>query len=348
MENPSEYFDSWVKTQQQAFTMLRDQALQMQSLYQNTNTASENPFTNWSKAVFQAFPINADADLAKDTFSKTLYGNAAMQKLYELWQPLLNAMRDKTIDPASYSDLTDPTKIKQLIEKLFNFDLEAMDQLQKQLSQYTDLYQQFGKPWTDAFQNQSSNFTQNDFQPESMIKQMQAAYSMFENSTGKLFSVPAVGKDREKMELMSKCAKAFSEFTTSNIDYQKLMQTTGGEAMQSVIKTIAEKVAAGEKIEKFDDFFALWIDTNEQAFNKLFQTKAFSQKRNAMTEAGFKARKLYNEIVENQLESLPIARRSEMDEVYKIVYDLRKQVKALQSEIQAVKNNALKDKESLL
>ncbi len=248
MENPSEYFDSWVKTQQQAFTMLRDQALQMQSLYQNTNAASENPFTNWSKAVFQAFPMHADADLAKDTFSKTLYGNAAMQKLYELWQPLLNAMRDKTIDPASYSDLTDPTKIKQLIEKLFNFDLEAMNLQHKQLSQYADLYQQFGKPWTDAFKNQSSNFTQNDFQPESIIKQVQAAYSMFENSTGKLFSVPAVGKDREKMELMSKCAKAFSEFTSANIDYQKLMQTTGGEAMQSVIKTIAEKVNAGEKV----------------------------------------------------------------------------------------------------
>jgi hypothetical protein len=337
-----------MKTQQQAFATLRDQALQMQSYFQNNSAATDNPFTNWTKASFQAFPMGADADLTKDIFSKTLYGNDAMQKLYELWQPMLNAMRDKSINPNNYSDLTDPAKIKQVIDKLFNFDLDAMTQLQKQTAQYTNLYQQFGKPWTDAAKNQSSNFmqgnfTQADMQPEALMVQMKAMYGMFENATGKLFSAPAVGKDREKMELLSKCAKAMSSFAANNIEYQQMMQSTGQEAMQEVVKELAKKVEAGEKFEKFDEFFALWIDTNEKTFYKLFQTKAFSQKRNALTDAGFNARKLYNEIIERELVELPIARRSEMDEVYKIVYDLRKQIKGLESQIQALKN---KDQQS--
>ena len=350
MENPSDYLDSWMKTQQQAFTALRDQAVQMQSYFQNTSAATDNPFTNWTKTAFQAFPMGTDANLTKDTFSKTLYGNNAMQKLYELWQPMLNAIHNKTIDPNSYADLADPAKIKQLFEKLFSFDLDAMSQLQKQASQYADLYQQFGKPWNEATKTQSSNFMQgnfkqHDFQPEALVLQMQAAYSMFENTTGKIFSTPAVGKDREKMELMSKCAKAMSSFAASNIEYQQMMQLTGQEAMQAVVKSLAEKVEAGEKFEKFDEFFALWIDVNEKTFNKQFQTKAFSQKRNAMTEAGFNARKLYNEIVENELAGFPIARRSEMDEVYKLVYDLRKQVKSMESQIQELKISASKTKE---
>lgn len=348
VEIPNDYIDSWMKTQQQAFATLRDQALQMQSYFQNNSTANDNPFTNWTKASFQAFPMGADADLTKDIFSKTLYGNDAMQKLYELWQPMLNAMRDKSINPNNYSDLTDPAKIKQVIDKLFNFDLDAMTQLQKQTAQYTNLYQQFGKPWTDAAKNQSSNFmqgnfTQADMQPEALMVQMKAMYGMFENATGKLFSAPAVGKDREKMELLSKCAKAMSSFAANNIEYQQMMQSTGQEAMQEVVKELAKKVEAGEKFEKFDEFFALWIDTNEKTFYKLFQTKAFSQKRNALTDAGFNARKLYNEIIERELVELPIARRSEMDEVYKIVYDLRKQIKGLESQIQALKN---KDQQS--
>jgi hypothetical protein len=354
VENPSDYFDSWMKTQQQAFTALRDQALQMQSYFQNTSAATDNPFTNWTKSAFQAFPMGADANLAKDTFSKTLYGNDAMQKLYELWQPMLNAIRNKTIDPNNYADLTDPAKIKQLFDKVFSFDLDAMSQLQKQATQYADIYQQFGKPWGDAWadaaKSQSSNFMQGnfkqpDFQPEALVLQMQAAYAMLENTTGKLFSTPAVGKDREKMELMSKCAKAMSNFAANNIEYQQMMQVTGQEAMQAVVKTLAEKVEAGEKFEKFDEFFALWIDINEKTFNKLFQTKAFSQKRNAMTEAGFNARKLYNEIVENELAGFPIARRSEMDEVYKLVYDLRKQVKSMETQIQELQIPASKTKE---
>ena len=348
VEIPNDYIDSWMKTQQQAFATLRDQALQMQSYFQNNSAATDNPFTNWTKASFQAFPMGADADLTKDIFSKTLYGNDAMQKLYELWQPMLNAMRDKSINPNNYSDLTDPAKIKQVIDKLFNFDLDAMTQLQKQTAQYTNLYQQFGKPWTDAAKNQSSNFmqgnfTQADMQPEALMVQMKAMYGMFENATGKLFSAPAVGKDREKMELLSKCAKAMSSFAANNIEYQQMMQSTGQEAMQEVVKELAKKVEAGEKFEKFDEFFALWIDTNEKTFYKLFQTKAFSQRRNALTDAGFNARKLYNEIIERELVELPIARRSEMDEVYKIVYDLRKQIKGLESQIQALKN---KDQQS--
>ena len=144
------------------------------------------------------------------------------------------------------------------------------------------------------------------------------------------------------MELLSQCAKAMSAFAANNIEYHKLMQATGQEAMQDVVNAIAEKFRAGEKIEKFDEFFALWIDTNEKAFNKLFQTEAFSQKRNALTEAGFSARKHYNQIVENQLVELPIARRSEMDEVYKIIYELRKQVKSLESQVLELKSQDLK------
>ena len=348
MENPSDYFDSWMKMQQQSFNMLREQAKQIQSLYQNASASSDNPFTNWSKAAFQAFPAGADASLAKDTFGKTLYGNEAMQKLFDLWQPLLNAMRDKSIDPASYSELTDPAKIKEVIDKLFNFDLDAMSQLQKQTSQYTELFQQFSKPWTDAAKTQSSNLMQGNFaptdlQPEAWLIQMKAMYSIFENATGKLFSAPAIGKDREKMELLSKCAKAMSSFATNNIEYQQMMHATGQEAMQEVVKALATKIESGDKYEKFDEFFALWIDTNEKTFYKLFQTKAFSQKRNALTEAGFNARKLYNEIVERELVELPVARRSEMDEVYKLVYDLRKQVKSMDSQIQELKN---KDQQS--
>ena len=341
METPSDYFDGWIKTQQQAISALQNQALQMQSLYQNA-AGSSNPLTSWSNAVFQAFPIGADANLAKETFSKTLYGNETMQKLYELWQPLLNAIRDKSIDPSTYSNLADPNQLKALYSKLFSFDLEAMSQLQKQTSYYADLYEQFGKPWAEAAKSQTSNFMHGDFsqselQPEILFKQMQAAYAMFEKSTGKLFSVPALGKDREKLEQMSKFAKAMSTFAAKNIEYQQLMQVTGQEGMQTVVKALASKIEAGEKFEKFDEFFSLWIDINEKAFNKLFQSKVFSDKRNAMTDAGFNARKLYNEIVESQLVDLPIVRRSEMDEVYKIIYDLRKQVKGLESQIQELK-----------
>ena len=336
MENPSDYFNGWMKTQQQAYATLQNQ---MQSLYQNTTAASDNPFTSWSKAVFKAFPIGADANLAKDVFSKSLYSNEAAQKLFEMWQPLLNAMREKALDPASLSQFTDPAQSKQLFDKMFSFDTDLWTQLQKQAEQYAEMIQKNGQPWVESMKNSSFNFS--DFQPDAMTKQMEKLYEKMEQSTGKLFGVPALGKDRETIEQWSTCALAMSDYASRNLDYQKMMQETGLEAMQALAKTLAEKTASGEKFEKFDDFFELWIATCEKTYNKLFYTEVFSEKRDAMTAAGFNARKLYNEIVEDKLAELPIARRSEMDEVYKLVYDLRKQVKALNAQVQELKKEQL-------
>lgn len=342
MENSSDYFDGWIKTQQQAITALRDQALQMQSYFKNSASTADNPFSNWSKAVMDAFPIGDDANLSKGVFNKTLFNTEVLQKLYELWQPLLKAITDKSISSANYANFTDPDKLKQLFDKLFNFDMDALNQLQKQTSQYNDVYQQFSKPWNEAAKTQAGNFLQGDFSqsemtPQAWLQQMQSAYAMFEKTTGKILSVPTLGKDREKMALLSKYTQVLSTFSSRHLEYYQLMQTTGYEGNQAVIKALAEKIEAGEKFEKFDDFFALWINTNEKVFYKLFQSKEFNERRNAMTEAGFKARKLYNQIIEGQLADFPVARRSEMDEVYKIIYDLRKQVKSLQSQIQDLK-----------
>lgn len=345
METPNNYFDAWMKSQHQAFATLREQATQMQSFYQNSATSSDNPFAAWSKAAFDAFAANSDADLAKNTLYKSLGGTQAIQKLFEQWQPLLEAMRNNAVDPQAYKDLMDPAKVKQIVDQLFNFDTDALTQWQKQISQSADLYEQFGKPWADATKSQMGNFAQGDFQPETWLKQMQSMHNVFENSTGKLFSTPAVGKDREKMELMSQYAKAMSNYASKNVEYQRLMYDTGLKANETLAKELANRVQTGEKLEQFSDFFALWTEVNEKNFNELFQTTAFSQKRNALTEAGFNARKLYSEIVESQLVDLPIARRSEMDEVYKIVYELRKTVKNLESQIQELKSTASNNKE---
>lgn len=335
MENPNTYFDAWMKSQQQVFATLREQATQMQSLYLNTaqNAAGNgnNPFDAWSKAAFAAFNSGSDADLAKDILSKSMDGTRAIQKLFEQWQPMFEAMRNSAADPDAYKHLLDPATIKQLVDQLFHFDLDAMAQLQKQAAQATAFYEQYGKPWLAAVQKGMANPSGD--QHEAVLKSMQNMLSAFENSAGRVFGMPAVGKDREKMELMAQCAAAMSTYAARNSEYQHLMYQTGVEASQTLAKEVASKLQAGENMEKFDTFFALWIDVNEKTFNKLFQTKAFTQKRNALTDAGFKARKLYHELLENQLVDLPIARRSEMDELYKAVYELRKQVKNLEKKL---------------
>jgi gas vesicle protein len=324
--------------QTQAFNMMREQSEKISAAFRNTSQSGNGPYSNWAKAAFQAFPDGEDGNLAKDTFGKTLYGTEAMQKLYEFWLPLAKAIGDKAVDPTTYATLFDPAKSKEFYNTLFNLQPDSLSKLQQQLSQYSDLYQQSVRSWTEAAQSGAERLAKEGaiegaISPDSMMKQMQSVYALLDTAAGKLISIPALGKDRENLELLARCSKSMSEFVARSIEYQQMMQETGAEAMQATVKGVSKKVKAREKFEDFDDFFSLWIDTSEKSFNKLFRSKVFSQRRNAMTDAGFNTRKLYNQIIENNLADLPVARRSEMDEIYKIIYDLRKKVKKLEAQV---------------
>lgn len=336
MENTNEYFDAWMKAQTQAFATLREQGERMMSFYQNAPASMSNPFDAWRDAALKAFSGNGNA--LQSTLYKTFGSSDAIQKLYEIWQPMLQAMQSQAFSADAYKNLIDPSKIKQVVDQLFNFDLGVITQMQEQAAQFMASYQQFSKPWNEALAANMSALPQvAEGNPQALFKMFQNMSHAFNSRAGQVFNAPKVGKDREKIELMSRFVESLSAYAACNIEYQQMMYKTGAEAMQEVIRQLVTKVQSGElaseKAQGFDAFFELWIDVNERTFNKFFQTAEFSRLRDAVTDAGFATRKHYFALMETQLADLPIALRSEMDDLYKIIYDLRKQVKKLESQM---------------
>lgn len=336
MENTNEYFDAWMKAQTQAFATLREQGERMMSFYQNAPASMGNPFDAWRDAALKAFSGNGSA--LQSTLYKTFGSSDAIHKLYEIWQPMLQAMQSQAFNAEAYKNFVDPSKIKQVVDQLFNFDLGAITQMQEQAAQFMASYQQFSKPWNEAITANMSALPQMaEGNPQALFKMFQNMSHAFNSRAGQVFNAPKVGKDREKIELMSRFIESLSAYAACNIEYQQMMYKTGAEAMQEVMRQLVAKVQSGElaseKAQGFDAFFELWIDVNESTFNKFFQTAEFSRLRDAVTDAGFATRKHYFALMEIQLADLPIALRSEMDDLYKIIYDLRKQVKKLESQM---------------
>jgi class III poly(R)-hydroxyalkanoic acid synthase PhaE subunit len=337
MENVNDYFNAWMKAQNQAFETLREQVESMQVLYQGM-TSAQTPFEAWQKAAQDAFSTGVDADVVKKTMQKSFGSSNAFQKLYEVWQPLLKAIQSKTLNNDAYKDLMDPVKIKEVVDKLFNFDSDASAQLQKQMTQFSaqlaSNYEHFGKPWADAAMQNLQSFPQlAEGHPEAMMKMFHTLFNAFDSTVGRSFHVPAVGKDREKLELMSNCIDDMSVFAAKNAEYQHVMFLTALDAMEKVMAEMAQKVEGGEDIDSFDWFLDLWIDVNEKTYYALFQTEEFSQLKGELLEAGLNARKHYFKLMEMHLFDLPIALRSEMDDLYKTIYELRKKVKKMESQM---------------
>jgi class III poly(R)-hydroxyalkanoic acid synthase PhaE subunit len=169
--------------------------------------------------------------------------------------------------------------------------------------------------------------------PEEFMKIFHTLFNAFDSTIGRTFHIPAVGKDREKIELLLRSLDDLSVYLARKTEYENMMYVAGSRAYEKVIATVADKVSKGEEFKKFDEFFDLWLDVSEKAYYALFQTQDFSKKQGELLEAQLNVRQHFFKFMELYLYDFPIALRSEMDDLYKTVYDLKKKVKSLEKQI---------------
>jgi len=345
MDSTTNYFANWQKAQEAMFNVFLESTKQAQAFWSQQIPAKgvesmQNPYATWHKAVLNSLSGNGNesATLLQDSFSKILGGSNAYMKLFDVWQPLMQAAQERAQNPQTYTEYLDPVRYKALIDQVFGFDQEAAKQAMEQTMRWLELSsganQQFGKPWAEAAKTSMGAIPQfASGHPESFIKVYHALFNAFDSTLGKAFHVPPVGKDREKIELILRGFDDLSVYSAKTTKYQHIMYTTGLAAMEKVVEELAEKLKSGEEIKQFDEFFDIWIDVSEQAYFKLFQTEEFARLQGELLDAGLTARTNYFKIMEIQLYNLPIALRSEMDDLYKTVYDLKKQVKKLEKQL---------------
>ncbi len=348
MDNMKNYFDAWQKTQETLFDGFIETTKRTQQLFlaqqapasPGGNSGFEDLYSSWSKAVLNSLGKggNSDNKVIKDNVAKILGGTTAYRKLYELWFPLMKALSDKSLSPEAYRAFVSPAQYKDLIDKVFGFEPEAaklmLEQSAKLMELCTGSAERFSKPWADATGVSLGAFPQfAEGHPEAFHKIFHALFNAFDGTVGRTFHVPPVGKDREKVELLLRGFDDLSVYAAKSIEYQHMMYTTGLVALEKVIERLADKVQSGEEIKQFDEFFDIWIDVSEQAYFELFKTEGFARLQAELLDAGLNVRKHYFKVMEMQLYDLPVVLRSEMDDLYKTVYDLKKKVKMLEKQL---------------
>jgi class III poly(R)-hydroxyalkanoic acid synthase PhaE subunit len=301
-------------------------------------------YAAWEKSVADALRGGGagDANFIRETLLKSLSSSNAYMKLYELWLPLFKAIQQKSGSPDSFKDLIDPAKFKEVIDRVFGFNPDAAAQLAEQvktlLESYAHSSQGFMKPWTQASEKAFRTAPQMmEGHPESFMKVFHTMFSAFDGTVGRMFHVPAVGKDREKVELLLRSLDVLSVYLAKNTEFEHTMYITGLAAFEQMIAAVAEKVNKGEEFKDFGEFFNLYITVNEKAYSELFRTEAYAKMQGELLEASLDVRKHLFKLTELYLYDLPIALRSEMDDLYKTVFELKKKVRGLEKQLVEVR-----------
>jgi hypothetical protein len=151
----------------------------------------------------------ADIGLLRETLSKIFGGSNAYMKLYEIWLPLCKAIQEKTMNPDTYRELTNPVEYKKMLDQVFGFDPDSISRVSAQVSGFINTFacstQEFMKPWVEASEKSLKTFPQFlEGHPESLMTIFHNMFNAFDSTVGRIFHVPQVGKDREKVELLLK------------------------------------------------------------------------------------------------------------------------------------------------
>jgi class III poly(R)-hydroxyalkanoic acid synthase PhaE subunit len=335
MEGAYDVFDTWLKRQEKLIDSWVESSKRIQqSFYGLGVTPGE---------------VKETMDTVKETASKLFSSSNVLVRLSEIFLPLLKAIQEKAGDIDFSEDFFDPAKYKEVMDSLFGLNSpQAMEEIYghavKLLQTYGASSSGFVGPWTEAMKKNMRLMPQLvEGHPEPYAHIFHNMFGAFDNTFGKVFHVPAVGKDREKITLLLRAFDDLAVNMAKNIEYQHMIYSTGMRAMEKVIDAVAQRIRKGEDMQSFDAFLDLWVDANEKTYYELFRTEEFSRLQGELTESTLTVRRHYFKLMELYLYDLPIALRSEMDDLYKTVYDLKKKVKGLEKRLNISEGSSVEE-----
>ena len=151
----------------------------------------------------------------------------------------------------------------------------------------------------------------------------------YEATYGRLIEMPAMGPMREKSEKLMKNFTVSVNLYTTWMESLVNFQSVFTEAM----RRMREKMAGMEEEisqETYKDFYKLWIETYSETFKEFLKSGHFSSDMGTLMSYSIDYQKNNREMLEeNYLKTLGLPTRTEIDEINKEVYLLKKQVKDL-------------------
>jgi hypothetical protein len=162
----------------------------------------------------------------------------------------------------------------------------------------------------------------------------------YQSTLGKLAQVPAFGPVREKQEKMMKSIPLYANLYTSwvdtNINLQSVLLEATRKTFEKTVEHQTNSVSCtkdGKSYidpEKYKEFYKIWIDTYSETFKDFMKSDHYSSDMGKFTSVFIDFQKHNREMIEeNYLKPNNLPTRTDIDEINRELYDLRKTVKEL-------------------
>jgi class III poly(R)-hydroxyalkanoic acid synthase PhaE subunit len=157
---------------------------------------------------------------------------------------------------------------------------------------------------------------------------------VYNATTGRLIEMPALGPAREKSEKMMKGFSTFVNLYAAGMDTSSNFQSVFMEAMRRAHEKTATDMEGEISPEKYKDFYKIWIETYSETFKEFMKSGHFASDMGKLNSYLMEFQ-IYNRemLEENYLKPMNLPTKTEIDEINRELYSLKKTVKELTSQI---------------
>jgi len=152
---------------------------------------------------------------------------------------------------------------------------------------------------------------------------------LYEESFGSLMQSPILGPTRELTGKLLRGFDAWTNLYRSSLDYQVVLADVQVRSFEELMRVLVSKAEKGEKVEDWREFQQLWSQVADDVFAEAFCSEDNLKIRGKFLNSLNIYRQQQQALLELWMKGLNLPLRSEVDEIHKTLYELRKEVKQL-------------------
>ncbi|NMW84817.1 poly(R)-hydroxyalkanoic acid synthase [Peptoniphilus sp. AGMB00490] len=155
----------------------------------------------------------------------------------------------------------------------------------------------------------------------------------YSETFGKMLNAPQFGIDRNTYEMQMKTIDKMITFIGNYLELSIMISNLINESTENVVKESFEMIKEGKAPKTYEEFYNYWKAKTSEEFDTLFYSDEFSKFLGNFVDSLMLLKIDLDRVIEESLKWVPIPTNSDMDSLYKTVYELKKEVRNLKRHI---------------
>lgn len=156
---------------------------------------------------------------------------------------------------------------------------------------------------------------------------------LYEETSGSLMKSPILGPTREFTHRVLRAFDAWTNLYRGSIDYQVVLADIQIRSFEELMQELISLTEKGKKVDDWRQFQQLWSRVADKVFEEELCNEDNLKIRGNFLNALNNYRLQQQELMELWLKRMNMPVRSEVDEVHKNIYELRKEIKTLKKKL---------------